>query len=128
MKFYIATSLQNVEAHRELHQTLKARGHILTYDWTVHGSVRETSHERLRVVAERELWGVSEADFVVGLLPGRRGTHFELGFACGTRTPVYLIGPDNLFRVGPDTCAFYHLPEMQVVRDVESLLAALDSA
>ena len=68
-------------AHNMVRDDLKKCGHDLTYDWTLHGSVKSVSKERLREVASLELDGVSEADFVVVLLPGGNGTHLELGFS-----------------------------------------------
>ncbi|MFS8564531.1 MAG: hypothetical protein LVR00_09650 [Rhabdochlamydiaceae bacterium] len=72
MQFYIATSLSRAKAHQRVRDALKAFGHAISYDWTLHGGVKSVSKERLREVAALELDGVSKADFVVILLP-RRG-------------------------------------------------------
>jgi hypothetical protein len=61
--------------HNSVRDALKNRGHEISYDWTLHGSVKSVSKERLREVASLELDGISEADFVVVLLPGGNGTH-----------------------------------------------------
>ncbi len=88
---------------------LKIRGHEISYDWTLHGSVKSVSKERLREVAALELDAVSEADFVVVLLPGGNGTHLELGFAIARGKRVFLHSEDSLvFELGPQTNAFYH--------------------
>ena len=88
-------------------------GHEISYDWTLHGSVKSVSKERLREVAELELVGVSEADFVIVLLPGGNGTHLELGFALATGKRVFLHSEDSLvFELGPQTNAFYHHPDI----------------
>jgi hypothetical protein len=61
-------------------------------------------------VARREILGVVEADIVIVLLPGGRGTHAELGAALALAKPVALHTNDSGIFVGPETCAFYHHP------------------
>ncbi len=113
MKFYIATSLSRVTAHRVVRNALRTHGHEISYDWTLHGSVKSVSIERLQEVAVLELDGVSEADFVVVLLPGGNGTHLELGFAIARGKKVFLHSEDSLiFELGPQTSAFYHHPDV----------------
>ena len=113
MKYYIATSLSRAKAHNEVRDALKIIGHDLSYDWSVHGSVKTVSKERLREVAALELEGVSEADFVVVLLPGGNGTHLELGFAIAKGKRVFLHSEDPLaFELGSQTNAFYFHPDV----------------
>lgn len=113
MKFYIATSLSRVTAHHTVRDSLKQMGHEISYDWTLHGSVKSVSKERLKEVALLELEGVSEADFIVVLLPGGNGTHLELGFALAKEKRVFLHSEDPLlFDLGPQTNAFYHHPDI----------------
>lgn len=113
MKFYIATSLSRVTAHQAVRNALRTYGHEISYDWTLHGSVKSVSKERLQEVATLELNGISEADFVVVLLPGGHGTHLELGFAIAKEKKVFLHSEDSLlFELGPQTNAFYHHPDV----------------
>lgn len=113
MKYYIATSLSRMAAHQTVRDALKTCGHEISYDWTLHGSVKSTSKERLQEVATLELKGVSEADFVVVLLPGGNGTHLELGFAIAKGKRVFLHSEDSaVFELGPQTNAFYHHPNV----------------
>lgn len=113
MKFYIATSLSRATAHRIVRDALKGCGHEISYDWTLHGSVKSVSKERLQEVALLELDGVSEADFVIVLLPGGNGTHLELGFSIARGKRVFLHTEDFLtFELGPQTNAFYHHPDI----------------
>lgn len=109
MKYYIATSTARASFHNSVRDELKKFGHEITYDWTSHGSVRDTSLARLRQVAHLELQAILEADFVLVLLPGGKGTHTELGFSLGCKKPVFLHSEDpTLFELGPEACAFYH--------------------
>ncbi len=113
MKFYIATSLSKASAHNTLRDALTKYGHEISYDWTLHGSVKSVSKERLQEVALLELEGVLAADFVVVLLPGGGGTHLELGFALAKGKRVFLHSEDPLvFELGPQTNAFYHHPDV----------------
>lgn len=113
MKFYIATSLSRMTAHQMVRDSLNKLGHELSYDWTLHGSVKSISKERLKEVALLELAGVTEADFLIVLLPGGFGTHLELGFALAKEKRVFVHSEDSqIFELGPQTNAFYHHPDI----------------
>ena len=117
MKYYIATSLSKITAHHVVRDTLRTWGHEISYDWTLHGSVKSVSKERLQEVAAFELDAISEADFVVVLLPGGNGTHLELGFAIARGKRVFLHSEDSLvFELGPQTNTFYHHPDVTCLR------------
>jgi hypothetical protein len=109
---YIATSLENSQAHSALAQRLRDVGVGLSYDWTTHGSAQSTP-ERWWEVAESEIDGVKSADLVIVLLPGGNGTHVELGAALASDKIVYLWAESeealNEIRFGGShTCVFYH--------------------
>lgn len=109
MKFYIASRLENAETVSRIAAVLKAAGHIHTYDWTVHGSVKEEGEQRIKEVAEAEMRGVINAEAVIVLLPGGRGTHAELGIALGAgdKTIMICAADDSMFLQDDRTCAFY---------------------
>jgi len=111
MKYYIATSLSNAKAHNYVQDLLNQGGHELIYDWTVHGSVKSEGAKRLEEVALLELNAIEEADFVVVLLPGGKGTHVELGFSIASGKQVFLHSNDaSVFEGSEKTCAFYFHP------------------
>lgn len=111
MKFYLASGLENAEKARFFRNELVREGLEQTYDWTVHGAVAGQGVDRIREVAEFELRGVERADFVLVVLPGGKGTHFEMGAAFAYGRPVFLYSPDRaILEDHPQTCAFYHLP------------------
>ena len=110
MKFYIATRLENHLQHNTVRDFLIVAGHSITYDWTSHGPVWKAGTKVIREVACAELNGVVEADVVVVLLPGGRGTHAELGMAIALGKPVLLCGGPEMYGAVPETCAFYHHP------------------
>lgn len=109
MKMYIASRLENYLQVQALRDALLAAGHTITYDWTVHGSVQGQGETRLREVAALEIKGVRDADLVVVLLPGGRGTHAELGAANVLGKPVILFSnsDDPFDCYMGTTCAFY---------------------
>ena len=119
MKIYIATKLDNMERHQQLSHALKIGGVTLTYDWTIHGSVKSTSVGRIRTVAMAEAKGVEDSDVVIVILQGGRGTHTELGMAIGFNKPVILYAEpslaDRVFEPTGETCAFYHHPSVHKV-------------
>lgn len=129
MKYYIATSLSRAADHNLIRDSLAAFQHEITYDWTLHGSVKSVSFERLREVAILELNGVSESDFVIVLLPGGKGTHLELGFAIASGKKIFVHSEDpSLFELGPQTSAFYHHPDLtRLYCPLSHLAAAVDA-
>ncbi len=135
MKYYIATRLENAAGHNALRDLLNGAGHKLTYDWTRHGSVKDKGRAVLAQVAENEIEGVREADFVVALLPGGRGTHTEIGAALALGKPTIIHDSDartdidGAFSYGAATCSFYHHPlalklqgSSPLAEDVEGVL------
>ncbi len=126
MKFYIATRLENHAAHNEVRDALTALGHQITYDWTIHGPVWRQGAKVIAKTAEAELNGVREADFVVVLLPGGRGTHAELGIALALDKPSLICAPgaSPLLTVAPETCAFYWHPLVIHCPDTNPIKAA----
>lgn len=101
-KFYCATSLNNADQAKIVIRRLCDFGHECSYDWTSHGKV--SGHQAMLDICLKELEGVLEADVVVVLWPGRRGTHVELGAALATNKPVFFIVPPDF----DADVSFYH--------------------
>lgn len=132
---YIATSTGNIAAHNALRDHLQHRGVGLTYDWTklAHHNGAEgwwgipfaERESRLRDVAQEEVQGVQDADLLVVLLPGRKGTHVELGVAIASGVPV-LIVPNTISDVGidKDTVPFYRYPGVRFSEYVDLVRVA----
>lgn len=89
-KIYIASGLMNWRLVRDLWNKLAEYDIFPTYDWTEHGeklfgdsavlnSSNILSPEKLKDIGWNELVGVLEADYLLVILPGERGTHVELG-------------------------------------------------
>lgn len=116
MKFYVASGVPNAERVNEAAQVLAARGHERTYDWTKHGDVSAESPERKREVAMTEAQAVQGAELVALLLPGRFGTHAELGIAiasCANKRILLWSESSAPFDGEQGFCVFYHHPAVE---------------
>jgi len=111
-KLYIATALERAAHHQQLAHALKAMGWELTYDWTAHGSVQTEGRARMQEVALAEAQGIADADAVIVLLPGGRGTHVEMGMALALDKRLIVHADAGMFD-STQTCAFYHHPNVQ---------------
>lgn len=105
-KFYVATTLDNADQAKLVSRRLSDFGHELTYDWTVHGRVYD--QDLKKEIAIKEVNGVLEADVLVMLWPGQRGTHVEFGVALATNKPVFFIVPPE-FNID---ISFYNHPNV----------------
>jgi len=123
MKFYISSKFENYEQVKYLADKLTSAGWIHTYDWTIHGSAKESSIKVLKEVGKMEYNGVREADVVVVLTPQGRGTHTELGMAIAFNKRIYLCHDDNTyFECDDNTSAFYWLPQVtQIIGSIDDV-------
>ncbi len=115
MKIYIASSLENRERAAALVRQIRISGHTITYDWTMRGDVRNSGEMAMLETAQNEVNAVTDADLVIILLPGGKGTHTELGVALATREKKKIwIWSENeaVFGGGSETCVFYHHPDV----------------
>lgn len=130
MRFYIATGIGNAALAIRLANLLMDHGHELTYDWTVHGDVRYASEQRMSEVAFNEFRAVRDAELIVALLPGGKGTHTEIGAAIATRSNKRIIlwsANGDEFRHDSNTCVFYYHPAVErIVCPLEVLLELFD--
>ncbi|CAG9607334.1 nucleoside 2-deoxyribosyltransferase [Pseudoneobacillus rhizosphaerae] len=110
MKFYIASGLLNKKIVQIVAAHLKSYGFTHTYDWTQ--NERADSVEKLQAIGEDERIGVLNADFLIVLLPGGKGTHVELGIALAQHKRVYLYSPTEDINDFSKTSTFYFLEEI----------------
>lgn len=122
MKIYVASGLEQLERVSELITTMKFAGYEVTYDWTKHGPLQDRS-DMWASVGQAELSGVLRADVLIALLPGGRGTHFEMGAAVMSGKRVIVVGHDPAFQTR--TCLFYHHPSVTRIPKVEDVWAEL---
>ncbi|WP_409294653.1 group-specific protein [Peribacillus sp. SCS-26] len=111
MKFYIASSFNNIGLVRELARELRADSHIHTYDWTKNSPA--DSFAELKRIGEEEKQAVWESDVFILILPGGKGSHIELGMAIGQGKQIWLYSPDDASFSPENSSTFYHLSEVQ---------------
>ncbi|MCG8434331.1 MAG: nucleoside 2-deoxyribosyltransferase [Gammaproteobacteria bacterium] len=90
MKVYVAGKLTDRAIVKDVMKAIRDLGHQITFDWTVRGSVADRPDLRASV-ADSEIYGVQEANCLVVVLPGGRGTHVELGAALARGKSVYML-------------------------------------
>lgn len=118
MKIYVASSLRNKENASALIEMCKRAGCTITYDWTGHGQIDAKETDKIAAVARGELQGVLDCDVLLLLLPGRLGSHVELGAALAMKKIVFIIGHTH----NPDgSPSFYSLPEINHVSSMAEI-------
>jgi nucleoside 2-deoxyribosyltransferase len=127
-KLYVAASFEQKEKALQLYDILKAKGHIITADWTTHKEIASlpTFKERetlAKQYAIEDTNGITSADVFILLLSERKstGTHIELGVALGSTNvkQIFLVSNDN------DSQLFYRHPKVKQVKSIEELLKIL---
>lgn len=131
MRFYIATGLENASRAKELSVVLSRNGHELTYDWMAQGDVRMQGKERLAEIAFNEVRAVRDAELVVALLPGGKGTHTEIGVAIASRSNKRILiwsETGEHFNDEDKCCALYFHPAVErIVCTFDELIKKLDA-
>ena len=130
MKLYIASTLSNWKRVRRFYKFFESYGIEIAYDWTQYGEEispnveRDKNKQSLQRKAEQEFTGVRLCDHLFAIMPGGRGTHFELGMAYGLlnaqivaieeRWPNEIIGPKGITLLDetndPGPVSFHYLP------------------
>lgn len=111
VKVYVATGYENRATARAVMDVLEEYGWVVTYDWTA------SEGPPSREMADAEAAGVAEADALVVLLPGGRGTHVELGIAVAMRKLVLLfVADDAELARGGEVCPFYLRAHVTICR------------
>ncbi len=98
MKLYVATGFERADKASEVMEALRSLGHTITFDWTVYRPMVldgwKPDPEQLEGIASEEVEAVKDADALIVLLPGGKGTHVELGVALAMRKPVCIFGDE----------------------------------
>lgn len=101
-KYYISTSFLNIEQAREVNLMLGNTGMFVSSEnWF--DEPFKTNQEEMAVA---DFNGVENAEFLVFLMPGRLGTHVELGIALQRKIPIFVLNTAEV----TDECVFYSHP------------------
>ncbi len=111
MKFYIGSGMKNSELVKDYATKLKEKGWTHTYNWAENISGDETIEDLIEY-SKLEQNGVVDADVVIILLPGGRGTHIELGMALALHKKIFLCSATEEEFSIQNTVNFYQLPSI----------------
>ena len=114
--FYIASSFRNIDAVRYVSERLVTEGFIQLYDWTKNAIAHDAETftlQDLQYIGQKEKQAVFDADIVIVILPGGKGTHVELGIALGCGKRIILYAADGEINNPAASSTFYHLPEVE---------------
>lgn len=106
MRFYIAGGTGNAQRIQEINEALSRNGHIITSPDSA-----GTDYDALFESAYKKVFSVTDADFVLLLLPGSFETHVELGLALASRNNKRIVlwsETGEEYAEGENACAFYH--------------------
>ena len=126
-RVYVAASFEQANDVKALYKKLRAAGHIITADWTVHQEIASMGSEKERQALKSQYViedtdGVTSSSVYALLLGPRKstGAHIELGIALGAKVPlIVLIGnPD-------ENQLFYSHSSVTIVPDVDTFMQLL---
>ncbi|WP_414049586.1 nucleoside 2-deoxyribosyltransferase [Macrococcus animalis] len=107
MKYYIASSFANKELVNQTIISLNNLGFTNTYNWTQ--NEKADNKLKLKNIGIEEFYAVKDADLLIVLLPGGKGTHIEMGIALGCNKPIILAYFNEESITVENSATFYHL-------------------
>lgn len=111
MKYYIASSIANKEIVNLTIQSLNNLGFINTYNWTL--NEKADNKLKLKNIGIEELNAVKDADLLIVILPGGKGTHIEMGIALGYNKPIILAYFNEESITVENSATFYHIDNVK---------------
>ena len=125
-RFYLSTQKDRNAEAIPLLEALKTRGWDRTFDWAGREASSDSEYADLAVA---EIAGIRDADVVIVILPGGRGTHVEIGAALAMGKSIILHAPNRKVLESPYPCAFHYHPTVKLLfseqLDVERVLACI---
>ncbi|WP_394455172.1 group-specific protein [Leuconostoc suionicum] len=82
-----------------------------TYNWTV--NKKADSIKKLREIANDELQGVEQADFLVFIFPSGKGANIEFGIATALKKRIYILDVNNEIENFNLTSTFYFMDNVK---------------
>ena len=125
-RFYLSTQKDRNAQAFPLLEALRTKGWERTFDWADRQASDESDYADLAVA---EISGIRDADVVIVILPGGRGTHVEIGAALAMGKPVIIHAPNRETLEAQYPCAFHYHPSAKILFSeqlgVEGLLACI---
>ncbi|MGL5898464.1 MAG: group-specific protein, partial [Lactobacillaceae bacterium] len=113
-KFYIASSFRYSKLINDLSDILENLSFVRTYDWTV--NEKADSIEKLHEIANEELQGVEQADFLVFIFPSGKGANIEFGIATALKKRINILDIENEIENFDLTSTFYFLDNVKIFK------------
>lgn len=111
MKYYIASSFANKEIVNQTIKSLNNLGFNNTYNWTL--NEKADNKLKLKNIGIEELNAVKDADILITILPGGKGTHIEMGIALCCNKPVIIAYFNEELISIENSATFYHLDNVK---------------
>lgn len=111
MKFYIGSGMKNCKLVNYYAKRLKEKGWEQTYNWVTAISEERTKRDLIKY-ANLEVQAIEDADMVIIILPGGRGTHVELGMSLALNKKIVLCANTKEEFTIENTVNFYELPQI----------------
>ena len=134
MKIYVAASSKELERAERIMAALRARGHEITFDWTVpirERAARGEPDAKLSITergfyAFKDTNGIEDADLFWQLIPTTEsaGAWWELGYATGLRNGK-VKHPHVIVSGNPERCLFTVLVPYSFAIDAQALAYVL---
>lgn len=103
--------MKNCELVSRYAKLLIENGYEQTFDWVKNINGDKSIDDMIKY-ATFESQGIVDADIVIILLPGGRGSHVELGMALALNKKIFLCSvTEEDFNI-ENTVAFYELPKI----------------
>ena len=129
-KVYVASSLANWKRVRSICDKLRDQGVEITYDWTQWGeAIFKNSdkidksgivpEEKIGGVAQEEASGVNIAHAMLVIMPGERGSHFEMALAWSMNTPIVILTDGE---TAERPTSFHSLPRIEQIDDEQEAI------
>lgn len=116
-RIYVASTLSNWKSALGVCNHLEQQGITIPYRWCDwKEKTLEVAQEWKATIAEDELRGVQDAHCILALMPGERGTHFEMGAAYILHIPI-VICDDTDGSARP--VAFHKLPGVELFNNIQ---------
>ena len=128
MKFYIASRTAQKEEVRSMYETLKEKGHTLTFDWTSFPLLRpyEEHQNQSRELSVEQIEAIKDADVFL-LRTDSAGTdmYIELGVAISSqitygKPDIYVLGDHNTQSM------FYFHPTVKRRKNLDQVLEEIE--
>lgn len=113
-KVYVASGLRNYERVQKIQNRLRACGLEVAFDW----AYRYENGLDDDTVCRQEIQAVKSTDALLLVMPGKRGSHVEMGVAIGAEKPVVVLNEE-----AGDDIQFYSIPGVSLVRSEDDAVA-----